>query len=70
MVKGAVLGDESAAPPHTVRLPCAVDNPRRRDPPEEAQQMEYIAFDAHKHYTLASVAGPNGPAGARGSDRA
>jgi len=22
--------------------------------------MEYIAFDAHKHYTLASVAGPDG----------
>jgi len=22
--------------------------------------MEYIAFDAHKHYTLASVVRPNG----------
>jgi hypothetical protein len=22
--------------------------------------MQYIAFDAHKHYTLASVARPNG----------
>ncbi len=22
---------------------------------EEAQQMQYIAFDAHKHYTIASV---------------
>src|SRR5438094_6994514 len=52
--------DESAAPPHTVRLPCAWDNTRRCQPREEAQQMEYIAFDAHKHYTLASVVRPNG----------
>ena len=29
-------------------------------PREEAQQMEYIAFDAHKHYTLASVVTPDG----------
>jgi len=27
---------------------------------EETQQMEYIAFDAHKHYTLASVARADG----------
>jgi transposase len=26
----------------------------------KTQQMEYIAFDAHKHYTLASVARPDG----------
>jgi transposase len=26
----------------------------------EAQQVEYIALDAHKHYTLASVARPDG----------
>src|SRR5439155_738153 len=51
---------ESAAPPPTVRLPWALDNTRRRQPREEAQQMEYIAFDAHKHYTLASVARPDG----------
>src|SRR4029453_1623575 len=42
----------------TVRLPWALDNTRRRRPREEAQHMEYIAFDAHKHYTLASVARP------------
>src|SRR2546429_3308629 len=35
-------------------------NTRRREPRGEAQQMEYIAFDAHKHYTLASVARPDG----------
>src|SRR5206468_4931296 len=46
--------------PHTVGLPCAWDNTRRCQPREEAQQMEYIAFDAHKHYTLASVVRPNG----------
>jgi transposase len=28
-------------------------------PREEAQQMEYIAFDAHKHYTRASVVTPD-----------
>jgi transposase len=27
---------------------------------EEAQQMQYIAFDAHKHYTFASVSRPDG----------
>src|SRR5262249_32259979 len=32
----------------------------RRRPREEAQLMQYIAFDAHKHYTLASVARPDG----------
>src|SRR3989442_14957527 len=35
-------------------------NTRRREPRGEAQQMEYIAFDAHKHYTLASVVRPDG----------
>src|SRR2546427_12303884 len=43
-----------------VKLPWALDNTRRRPPREEAQHMEYIAFDAHKHYTLASVARPDG----------
>ena len=37
-----------------------VGNTRRRQPREEAQQMEYIAFDAHKRYTLASVVRPDG----------
>src|SRR4029434_274519 len=41
-------------------LPWALDNTRRRQPREEAQHMEYIAFDAHKHYTLASVVRPDG----------
>ena len=27
---------------------------------EEAQQMQYIALDAHKHYTFASVERANG----------
>src|SRR2546425_2733472 len=35
-------------------------NLRGREPRGEAQQMEYIAFDAHKHYTLASVVRPDG----------
>src|SRR5207245_3061466 len=52
--------DESAAPPRTVKLPVGLDNTRRRRAAREAQQMEYIAFDAHKHYTLASVARPDG----------
>src|SRR5438128_1067557 len=52
--------DESAASPPAVRLPWALDNTRRHPPREEAQHMEYIAFDAHKHYTLASVARPDG----------
>src|SRR5215475_13090314 len=42
------------------RLPWALDITRRRQPREEAQHMEYIAFDSHKHYTLASMARPNG----------
>src|SRR5215468_440208 len=37
-----------------------VGNTRRREPREEAQPMEYIAFDAHKRYTLASVVRPDG----------
>jgi hypothetical protein len=37
-----------------------LDNTRRLLAAREAQQMEYIAFDAHKHYTLASVARPDG----------
>src|SRR5207249_2354032 len=41
-------------------LPCALDNTRRPLAAREAQLMEYIAFDAHKHYTLASVALPDG----------
>src|SRR4030095_9230249 len=39
---------------------CAVDTTRRPRAAREAQQMEYIAFDAHKHSTLASVARPDG----------
>ena len=35
-------------------------NTRRCEPREEAQQREYIAFDAHKRYTLASVVRPDG----------
>jgi transposase len=46
--------------PHAVTLPCAVAKHSAAQPREEAQQMEYIAFDAHKHYTLASVARSNG----------
>src|SRR5262249_59941820 len=37
-----------------------VGHTRRRKPREEAQQMAYIAFDAHKRYTLASVVRPDG----------
>jgi hypothetical protein len=43
-----------------VRIPCAWENTRRRQPREEAQQMECIAFDAYKRYTVASVARPDG----------
>jgi len=39
---------------------CVGQNTQRPQPREEAQQMEYIAFDAHKYYTLASVARPDG----------
>jgi transposase len=35
-------------------------NPAAEGRKEEAQQMHYIAFDAHKHYTLASVATMDG----------
>jgi hypothetical protein len=48
--------------PLTVRIPWALENTRRRQPREEAQHMEDIAFDAHKRYTLASVARPDGGA--------
>jgi hypothetical protein len=53
-------GAERIAPPPAVRIPWALENTRRRQPREEAQHMEYIAFDAHKRYTLASVARPDG----------
>ena len=36
-----------------------VGNTPRHEPREEAQQMEYIAFDAHKRYTLASLLRPD-----------
>src|SRR5215510_14985130 len=37
-----------------------VGNTQRPKPREESQQMEYIAFDAHKRYTLASVVRADG----------
>src|SRR5689334_3536920 len=40
--------DESAAPSHTARVPCALARTRRPRPREEAQRMQHIAFDAHK----------------------
>src|SRR5262249_15868439 len=42
-------------------MPCTEGKRSARPQPrEEAQPMQYIAFDAHKHYTLASVARPDG----------
>ena len=37
-----------------------VEDTRPCQPREEAQQVEYIAFDAHRHYTLVSVVTPDG----------
>src|SRR5499426_4121203 len=45
---------------HTARGPCAWEILSGVQPREEAPPMEYIAFDAHKHYTLASVVTPDG----------
>jgi transposase len=40
-------------------LACGTD-PAAKRRREETQQMQHIAFDAHKHYTLASVSRPDG----------
>jgi hypothetical protein len=43
--------DENAAPPHAADVPCTLGRHSAGQPREETQQMEYVAFDAHKHTT-------------------
>src|SRR5262245_63461502 len=53
------MGGKRCASAHG-EVTVGVGNTRRREPREEAQPMEYIAFDAHKRDTLASVVRPDG----------
>jgi hypothetical protein len=50
-----LMGYKRCASAHGEVTVCVGVQPR-----EEARQIEYIAFDAHKHYTLASVVTADG----------